>query len=167
MLAATATQNRRLSARTTALTAVALALAALVAAPVAAQAQPATLVGGGRATVPLAATFTVPEIRQVRAIAGPVVTWQAERFTEVLLTFSVRTNTAWELVAEGVPAGVTVLTAAGAWTATAAAVEEGRATNHTEVKVRVRVADGATPTWADELRLDLRTPALAQTFAAR
>jgi hypothetical protein len=129
-------------------------LLAVVAAPVQAQ-QTAFLVGRGNAAVRVTAGVTMPEILQLRQTAQPAATWQGADYTEYLLKFDVGTNVAWALVADALPEGVTILDEAGRWSA-AGAVALGQPTNRTETLVRVRVADGAAITWAQDLQLELR-----------
>lgn len=129
-------------------------LLAVVAAPLQAQ-HTALVVGRGNASVRVTAGVSMPEILQLRQTAQPAATWQGENFTEYLVKFDVGTNVAWELVADVLPEGVTVLAESGRWSASGA-VALGQPTNRTETLVRVRVADGAAITWAQDLQLELR-----------
>lgn len=146
--------------RTIKLTIPALLVATLLATPAAAQ-RTATLVGGGRAEVRIAAAARIPEFVRLRVVAGPEATWQGDRFTEYLLTYEVASNTAWEVEVGNVPAGLTVLTETGDWMAQGeairATVAAGTRTGWREVRVRVRVADGASVTWAEELQVEARS----------
>ena len=142
--------------------AVALALITLVAAtPALSQAQNfATAIGSSaRGSVRTTARFTLPEILVLREAAPAAATWQGERFTEYLIKYTVAANVQWEVSAERIPAGVTLLSEAGTWvdaSATNVVVERGAAGNATEVLVRVRVADGGAVTWAQDLQLEAR-----------
>lgn len=146
--------------RTLKLTLTAMLVACALAAPAAAQ-RTATLVGGGRAEVRIAAAARIPEFVRMRVVAGPQATWEGEQFTEYLLTYEVAANTAWEVEVGNVPAGLTVLTETGDWMAQGEAIRTtvaaGQRTGWTEVRVRVRVADGASVTWAEELQVEART----------
>lgn len=127
---------------------------AVVAAPMQAQ-RTASLVGSGSASVRVTAGITMPEILQLKQTAQPVATYQGTNFTEYLVKFDVATNVTWELVAGSLPEGVTVLGEQGAWNGTGT-IAAGVPTNRSETLVRVRVADGAAITWAQDLQLDLR-----------
>lgn len=116
----------------------------------------ATVVGAGTGTVRVAGHTTIPEILNLRQTAQPTATWQAESFTEYTLKYQVATNLRWDLVAFTVPAGVTVLNAQGDWIGEGATIAIGAPTNGTEVTVRVRIADGAAVTWAQDLRIEAR-----------
>lgn len=142
------------------LTFAAVLVASALAVPAAAQ-RSATLVGGGRAEVRIAASARIPEFVRMRVVAGPQATWQGERFTEYLLSYEVTANTAWEVEVGNVPAGLTVLTETGDWMAQGEAIRTtvaaGQRTGWQEVRVRVRVADGSSVTWAEELQVQARS----------
>lgn len=148
--------------RTLKLTFAAMLVACVVAVPAAAQ-RTATLIGGGRAEVRIAAAARIPEFVRMRAVNAPVATWQGETFTEFLLTYEVAANAAWTVEVGNLPAGLSVLTETGDWMAQGealrATVARGQRTGWTELRVRVRVADGAAVTWADEIRVEARTGA--------
>lgn len=116
----------------------------------------ATAVGAGTATVRTTARTTIPEILRYRQTEPQVATWQAETFTEYTLKYQVATNVRWDLAAVTVPAGVTVLNTQGDWTGEGATIADGTPTNGTEIVVRVRIADGAAVTWAQDLRIEAR-----------
>lgn len=142
--------------------AVAAALFALVAAtPALTEAQNYVAAVGKsvRGDVRTTARFTLPEILVLREAAPAAATWQGERFTEYLIKYTVAANVQWEVRAERIPAGVTLLTETGDWADAAgsgAAIDQGGAGNATEVLVRVRVADGGSVTWAQDLQLEAR-----------
>jgi hypothetical protein len=116
----------------------------------------ATLVGAGTGTVRVAGRTTIPEILNLRQTAQPAATWQAATFTEYTIRYQVATNLRWDLVAFVVPAGVTVLDTRGDWIGEGATIANGTPTNGTEITVRVRIADGAAVTWAQDLRIEAR-----------
>lgn len=116
----------------------------------------ATVVGAGTGTVRVVAGAAIPEILNLRQTAQPTATWQGDTFTEYTLKYQVAGNVRWDLVANMVPAGVTVLDTQGDWIREGATTATGTPTNGTEITVRVRIADGAAITWAQDLRLDAR-----------
>lgn len=130
-------------------------LLATTAADVTAQ-NAATVVGAGNGSVRVTGGLTVPEIVQLRQTAQPTATWQGGTFTEYTLKYQIATNLRWDLVALNVPAGVTVLDTRGDWIGEGATTATGTPTNNTEITVRVRIADGADVTWAQDLRLEAR-----------
>jgi hypothetical protein len=101
----------------------------------------------------------MPEMVRFRVEEEAKATWQGTSYTEYLIKYSVAANIRWEVTAEALPHGVTVLAWGGEWrngTDLDRVVDRGVQTNGTEVLVRVRVADGASVNWRDELRIDLR-----------
>ncbi len=116
----------------------------------------AMVVGAGSGSVRVTGGATIPEILNLRQTAQPTATWQGDTFTEYTLKYQVAGNVRWDLVANTVPAGVTVLDTQGDWIREGATTATGTPTNGTEITIRVRIADGATPTWAQDLRFDAR-----------
>ena len=130
-----------------------LAAALFTAAPVAAQ-NTAALVGEGRATVRVAARLVIPVYLNATETQTLTETWKGTGYTEYLATYTVRGNVGWDLVTRETPAGITVLDEDGNWTAGAATIGNGAATNGDTILVRVRVADTAAANWREQLRLE-------------
>jgi hypothetical protein len=131
--------------------------AALLLVPRIADAQSsATATGNGaRATVRATLGLSVPTMFRVVETAPAQATWQGDRFTEFLIKFTVAANTEWQFAADALPHGVSLLVRGGEWRGAQDSdfiVQRGAVSNGTEVLVRVRVADGASPSWRDELK---------------
>jgi hypothetical protein len=132
-------------------------IAALLLVPAVASAQhKATAVGqGARAVVNVRAGLMMPEVFRVVESSAAQATWQGDRFTEYLIKFTVAANTQWSFAADALPHGVTLLARGGEWRGAQDSdlvVQRGAVTNGTEVLVRVRVADGASIHWREELK---------------
>jgi hypothetical protein len=122
---------------------------------------------GARAQVRATVSFAIPEFFRVVETAPAQATWQGDRFTEFLIKYTVAANTQWEFAADALPHGVTLLARGGEWHGVESSdlvVQRGAVSNGTEVLVRVRVADGASIYWRDELKLRARS---AQSVAVR
>lgn len=110
---------------------------------------------GARATVRTAVGLSIPAMFRVVAVGAPEATWQGENYTEYLITYTVAANTRWQFAADALPHGVTLLVLGGEWRGAKDSdlvVQRGAVSNGTEVRVRVRVADGASINWRNELR---------------
>jgi hypothetical protein len=132
-------------------------IAALVLVPAVASAQhKATAYGpGARAVVNATAGLMMPEMFRVVESAAAQATWQGDRYTEYLIKYTVAANTQWSFAADALPHGVTLLARGGEWRGALDSdlvVQRGAVTNGTEVLVRVRVADGASINWREELK---------------
>jgi len=139
--------------------AAALALLAATQIPLGAQqfANSASAIGpGAHASVRVNIGARMPELLVLNATAPATATWQGEHFTEYLIKYAVAANTSWTVAVTTLPGGVTVLDADGVWQGTVgAAVDHGNRTDATEVLLRVRIANGAPATWADEMGVEL------------
>jgi hypothetical protein len=121
----------------------------------AAQASASANGNGARATVRAVVGLSMPAMFRVAESAPAQATWQGDRFTEYLIKFTVAANTEWQFAADALPHGVSLLVRGGEWRGAQDSdliVQRGAVSNGTEVLVRVRVADGASITWRDELK---------------
>ncbi len=138
-------------------TTLATLIALLTLAAIPAEAQRAVLVGTNRAEVRVNATFAVPEILIIKQTATPVATTRGAGYTEYQMVYTVAANTRWTMTAATLPQGVTLQTEAGTFqNEVGTVITRGQATNPTEQKVTVRVANGTPATWQQNLQLDLR-----------
>ena len=113
--------------------------------------------GTARAEVRAMVRLTMPEILVLLPPAAPVATARGALYTEYRIVYRLAANARWALTASALPQGVTLLSETGEWQPAAGSVaEHGVATNPVEITVRVRVAPGASRTWAQDLRLELR-----------
>lgn len=132
-----------------------IALLAITAIP--AEAQRAAMIGTNRAEVRVNVGFEMPEILVLRQTAAPVVTTRGAGYTEYQMVYTVAANTRWALTATTLPQGVTIQTEAGTFQhALGAIATRGQATNPTEHKVTLRVANGTPTTWQQNLQFELR-----------
>lgn len=116
------------------------------------------------ATVRATMRLVMPAMFRVAESAPAAATFQGERYTEYLIKYTVAANTHWAFAADALPHGVTLLAWGGEWRGgndSDLVVQRGAVTNGTEILVRVRVADGASPNWRSELRFNA-----AESFAA-
>lgn len=146
-------------------------LAMLLIVPVAVDGQQsAVAVGNGaRASVRASVGLTMPAMFRVAEVAPATATWQGERYTEYLVKYSVAANVQWAFAADALPHGVTLLARGGEWRGdkdSDLVVQRGAATNGTEILVRVRVADGASINWRNELRFHAVEASAATRFVA-
>jgi len=132
-----------------------IALLAITATP--AEAQRATMIGTNRAEVRVNVGFEMPEILVLRQTAAPVATTRGAGYTEYQMVYTVAANTQWTIAATTLPQGVTLMTEAGTFqNELGAIVTRGQATNPTEQKITLRVANGTPATWQQNLQLEIR-----------
>lgn len=128
------------------------AISGLVLAPASAHAQ-----GNAQHTVRVNARVEIPTLLLMKPVTAAVASWEGSSYTEYQIRVQVATNAHWELFAESLPEGVTLLAEDGYyWDGAGVVSERGAPTNWSERLVRVRVAYGAPDSWEMQLRLSLR-----------
>ena len=101
--------------------------------------------------------ITMPEILIIRQTTTPVATTRGVGYTEYQMVYTIAANTRWTMTATTLPQGVTLQTEEGTFqNEVGAIVTRGQATNPTQQKVTVRVANGTQATWQQNLQLELR-----------